>query len=160
MKAIRIQIHRKVSHKTDWEPLELDGQDTFEVPVRANETPETTDCCEHVLDILLGYLLHPADMIKVVQVQTTTSPSDQIRGTNPGDPGKRATAGEIRKEMLSATDILVPVVQRHNTTVCMKVSADEMMGQLSDYKNGDTAPWDIDPQASREGQLVLVTPTV
>ena len=82
--------------------------------------------------------------------------ADTGAGTQPSKP---TTVGEIRRELLTATNVLVPVQKRDKTTASMDVSVTEMLGHLDSYKDDDPAPWDIDPESTGDGQLALDVPT-
>ena len=86
----------------------------------------------------------------------TADQNDAGAGTQPSKP---TTIGEIRRELLTATNVLVPIQKGDGTTASMDVSVTEMLGHLDNYKDDDPAPWDIDPESTGDGQLALNVPT-
>ena len=41
--------------------------------MHGNETPETTDCAEHRSETLLGYVMVPGDMVRIVPLAETAT---------------------------------------------------------------------------------------
>ena len=68
MRTIHIRVLRKTAKSGKWETLEHDGDQIQEVPVREDETPETADCTEFVMETLCGMRLYPNDRIRVQRV--------------------------------------------------------------------------------------------
>ena len=73
MKTIHIRVLRRTRDENEWKPLEENGNDIQEVPVRDNETPETTDCVEFMKDTIEGYRIHPGDAVMIQQMSAEES---------------------------------------------------------------------------------------
>ena len=65
MNTIHIRILRRTHDQNDWAPLDDNDNEIQEVPVRDDETPETTDCVEFLRDTLEKYRIHPGDAVMV-----------------------------------------------------------------------------------------------
>ena len=65
MNTIHIRILRRTHGQNDWAPLDDNDNEIQEVPVRDDETPETTNCVEFLRDTLEKYRIHPGDAVMV-----------------------------------------------------------------------------------------------